>query len=405
MISTSTSFLSKSFATKITNAKPNASVLHFVLSLSSIPSSSSSSSSSEIPSRLHHKDWLAPKEVLQVFSSLTNPNSIVPALNHYSKRKDYKPNEPLLTLIINNLAEARLFDDVEVVVARIKAERNCNLSDDFFRNVIRVYGNLAGRIKRAIEILFEMPEFYGCWPTAKTFNSVLNLLVSARLFDVVHELFVAAPKLGVVIDACCLNIMIKGLCECRKLEVALQMLDEFPRQGCEPNLLTFTTLMHYLCVHGKVEEAIKLFERMEEEGIEPDTITFNVLIAGLRRQGRVDEGMVLLQRMKLKGCNPNVGSYQEVFNGLLDAERFSEANEVMSRIISMGSSPSIKSFKCLIHGLCEENRMEDIDWALKQMGKQGFVPKMWMWKEILQSLFGGKTSDKCVSYFEQVKAN
>ncbi|XP_048321477.2 pentatricopeptide repeat-containing protein At3g14580, mitochondrial [Ziziphus jujuba] len=356
-----------------------------------------------IPSRLGHKDWLAPNEVLQVFAAIKDPISITTALQHYSKRKDYKPNEALYTLIINKLGQAHLFDAIEDVMNRIKAERNCRLSDEFFRGVIKIYGNVGGRINKAMETLFDMPD-YNCWPTVKTFNFVLNLLVSSKLFDVVHELYVAAPKLGIEIDACCLNILIKALCECGKLDAAVKLLDEFPKQRCKPTAMTFSTLMHGLCDNGKVEEALGFLETMEKEGIDPDTITFNILISGLRKQGRVEEGMVLLERMKLKGCNPNAASYQEVLYGLLDMERFVEAKEFMSRIILKGVNPSFVSYRLLVYGLCKKNLLEDIDWVLIQMARQGFVPKMGMWRQILQIMFHGENNHSYI-YSKEIVEN
>lgn len=367
------------------------------------PSSSSPNHHSVIPSRLCHKDWLAPNEVLEVFTAIKDPNSVITALQHYSKRKDYKPNEALYTLVTNKLGQARLFDAIEDVMQRIKAERNCHLSDDFFRNVIKIYGNAGGRINKAIETLFDMTE-YNCWPTVKTFNFVLNLLVSSKLFDVVHELYMAAPKLGIEIDACSLNILIKALCECGKLDAAVKLLDEFPKQRCKPTTMTFSTLMHGLCDDGKVEEAFGFLEAMEKEGLDPDTITFNILIAGLRKQGRVQEGMVLLERMKLKGCNPNAASYQEVLNGLLDMEKFVEAKEFMSRIISKGINPSSVSYRLLVYGLCKENLVEDIDWVLIQMARHGFIPKMGMWQQILQSMFSGENNHSHISSKEIVES-
>ncbi|KAJ7948848.1 Pentatricopeptide repeat [Quillaja saponaria] len=263
-------------------------------SLHSSSSSSSSSSASDRDSatmnRLNHKDWLTPNEVLNIINALKEPSSVITVLDRYAKRKDYKPNEAFYTLVINKLAQAHMFDAIENLMQIIRIERNCRLSDEFFYNVIKVYGNMAGRINRAIETLYDMPK-YNCWPSVKTFNFVLNLLVSAKLFDVVHEVYMYAPKL-----------------------------------------------------------------------------------AGLRKQGRVEEAKELLERMKFKGCYPNAASYQESI------------------------SPSFVSFKLLIHGLCKMNLLSDVDWALKQMVQQGFVPKMGMWKMILQNLFSGNKNSSCISY-------
>ncbi|KAL6205957.1 hypothetical protein ACLB2K_023208 [Fragaria x ananassa] len=364
---------------------------------------SSSSSSPQIPKKLHHKDWLSPTEVLQVFTSLQDPTSLLPALHHYSTRKDYKPTEALYTLIINKLSQAHLFEAIDNVMNRIKSERKCRLSDDFFRGVIKNYGNVGGYINKAMQTLFDMPGGFGCWPSVKTFNLVLHILVSTKMFDVVHEVYLMSAKLGVEVDACSLNIIVKGLCESGKVDGALQVLDEFPHQKCEPNALTFSTLMHGLCVIGKVDEAFGLLRRMENEGIDPDSVTFNILIAGLRRQKRYDEGIELLEQMKLKGCAPNPASYQEVLYCLLDAQRFVEAKEFMVRMVSKHVGPSFVSYKQLIQGLCKENKVEELDWVLRQMTRQGFVPKMGMWRQIIRSVFPEKSNNHhCVSCEETI---
>ncbi|KAF7836828.1 pentatricopeptide repeat-containing protein [Senna tora] len=369
------------------------------------PSSSSSSSSSSSVSdrdcailrRLYHKDWLTPKEVLNIVGALTNPSSAITVLELYSKRKDYKPNEAFYVSIILKLGHAKMFDAIDNLMRRIKLERNCRLSDDFFHNVIRVYGNMAGRINRAVETLFDMPNYH-CWPSVKTFNFVLNLLVSAKLLDEAHEVYTSAPKLGVEIDACCLNILIKGLCDCGKLEAAFHVLDEFPKIKCEPNVRTFSTLMHALCEKGKVDDAFVLLDRMERDRIWPDTISFNILISGLRKQGRVEEGKELLEKMQLKGCNPNASSYQEVLYGLLDAERFDEAKHLMNGMVLKGISPSFVSYKKMIEGLCKNNIEGDVDWALRQMVQQGFAPKMGMWKQIVRSMVSKERSLNIISF-------
>ncbi|XP_050370867.1 pentatricopeptide repeat-containing protein At3g14580, mitochondrial [Argentina anserina] len=355
----------------------------------------------QIPKKLHHKDWLSPTEVLQVFTSLPDPTSLLPTLHHYSTRKDYKPTEALYTLIIDKLSQAHLFDSVDTIISRIKSERNCRLSDDFFRNVIRNYGNVGGYIKKAMQTLYDMPGF-GCWPSVKTFNLVLHLLVSTKMFEVVHEVYLKSAELGVEVDACSLNIMIKGLCECGKVESAVKVLDEFPQQKCVPNALTFSTLMHGLCGNGKVDEAFGLLKRMEDEGVDPDSVTFNILIAGLRRQKRNDEGIELLEKMKLKGCAPNPASYQEGLYCLLDAGRFVEAREFMIRMVSRHVGPSFVSYKQLIQGLCKEDRVEELDWVLRQMMRQGFVPKMGMWRQIIRSVISKRRNHCCVSYEETI---
>ncbi|XP_010257752.1 PREDICTED: pentatricopeptide repeat-containing protein At3g14580, mitochondrial-like [Nelumbo nucifera] len=365
----------------------------------SLSSSSASSDETDMFDRLNHKDWLAPNEVLKIFRRLKNPESIISALERISKRMDYKPNEAFYTLVIEKLSQGKKFDAIDDVLKRIKTEKNCRLSDGFFYGVIKIYGNVAGILNKAIETLFSMPEF-NCWPEVRTFNLVLNMLVSAKQFDVIHEVYLGASQLGIAVDACCLNILIKGLCECDKLDAAFALLDEFPKQGLRPNVKTYSTLMHYLCEHGRVDEAFKLSERMDREGCHPDTITFNILIQGLCKQGRVDEGKELLDRMRLKGCYPDLGSYQQVLYGLLSSGKFVEAKCFIEWMVSKGVFPSFRSYKLVLEGLLQENLLEDVDSILKQMVQRGFVPRMGIWNKILKSMFQGTNSYSCISYSE-----
>ncbi|KAM0029175.1 putative tetratricopeptide-like helical domain superfamily [Helianthus debilis subsp. tardiflorus] len=339
----------------------------------------------------NHKDWLSPTEAIKIFETLKDPNSTLNVLDQLSKRKDYKPTEALYTTVINNLSKVKNFDGVEQVMKRIKFEKRCRLSDEFFYNVMRVYGLGAGRINRVIETLLGMPG-YGCWPTAKTFNFVLNLLVNTRNFDVIHEVYVSAGRLGVEIDVCCLNIMIKGLCKNGDVDAARQVFDEMPKQGCRPNVRTFSALVHGLCENNRVEEAFSLLAKMESEGVEPDTILMNILISGLRKNGRVEESIELFKTMLLKGCEPVTSTYQEVLYALLDSRKYTDAMKLIQKMSSKKMVPGFNSYKSIISGLCEENRAGDIDLVLKQMIEDGFVPKLAMWKQMLQCIISENTS-------------
>ncbi|XP_075488399.1 pentatricopeptide repeat-containing protein At2g18520, mitochondrial-like [Primulina tabacum] len=355
------------------------------------------------PDLLNHKDWLSQPQVIRIFHNIKDPRLIFPLFIQLSNRKDYNPTESLYSTVIHKLADAGDFDGVEALMQRIKLERRCRLSDVLFRDVIKIYGHSAGRINKAIDTLFDMPN-YKCWPSVVTFNCVLNMLVSSKQFEFVHEVYARAPTLGVEVDACCLNIIIKGLCECGKIEAALNVLDEFPKQKCMPNVRTFSTIMHGLCELGRVDEAFSLLDRMESEGVEVDAIVFNILILGLRKRKRFQEGMKLFDRVTVKGCEPNSGTYQEVLYCFLDAKCFVEAKNFMQKMIKKGINPSFESYKLVIKGFCRQNMAEDVEWSLKQMVGHGFVPKMGMWKQIVWCVIsngvGIDTECECVSFDE-----
>ncbi|XP_006849944.2 pentatricopeptide repeat-containing protein At3g14580, mitochondrial isoform X2 [Amborella trichopoda] len=341
--------------------------------------------------RLDHKDWLAPNEVLKIFKSVRDPQMAFDLFQKLVRRKDYKPNEALYTILIEMLASAKKFDAIEELLTRMKMEK-CKLSDEFFRHLIKLYANIGKNAVQAVNILYRMPDFH-CWPSVRTFNSVLNMLVCAKQYEMVHEVYLSASQLGVAVDTCCFNILIKALCQCGDLDAAFSLLQEAPKQGCRPNATTYATLMHGLCKSGRVSEAFELYERMEREVCYPDTITFNILISGLCKQGSVKQAMDLLHTMKLKGCYPNSGSYQALIYGLLDASDFVEANKLLSLMVSKGIFPSFLSYKMLIDGLCDMDLLRDVDAVLTQMINQGFIPRMGTWMRILESLFRGRTCE------------
>ncbi|PNX87795.1 pentatricopeptide repeat-containing protein mitochondrial-like, partial [Trifolium pratense] len=253
-----------------------------------------------------------------------------------------------------------------------------------------MYAHKANRIDKAIETLFDMPN-YGTWPSSKTFNFVLNLLVNNKLYDTVLDVYLSATKLGFEIDACCLNIMIKGLCKRGELEGAFKVFDEFPKLGIQRNERTFCTLMHGLCEKGMVDEAFELLERMQKEKICVDVMVFNVLINGLRKKGKIDEAIEVLEVVMMRnGCYPNESSYQHVLYGLIDFKRFEEGKRVVEKMILKGFVPSYDSFKGLVLGFCREGLVEEVDWGVKGMVRMGFVPRMGMWRQIVKCVVVSK---------------
>ncbi|KAI3853841.1 hypothetical protein MKX03_001169 [Papaver bracteatum] len=195
-----------------------------------------------------------------------------------------------------------------------------------------------------------MPDYH-CFPSTITFNFVLNLLVS----------------LGVVVNTCSFNILIKGLCKNDNVKEGFELLDEFPKQDCQPNAITYSTLMHCLCRNGRTDEAFKLLDRMENEGCGPDTITFSLLISGLGKQGRADEG-VELDRTKMN-------EFKQIRGHIKFSLMLSFAWIGIGRC-QRDFRPVFLSNKTVIEGLCKDNRSGNVDFVLNQMMHQGFVPKM-----------------------------
>ncbi|KAG8043503.1 hypothetical protein GUJ93_ZPchr0458g22810 [Zizania palustris] len=273
--------------------------------------------------RLDHKDWLSPNEVLKIFANIRDPCLITSAFKKACGRRDYKPNEVLYSLMVDRLASCNKFRDVEELLATARDENFC-FSDDFFYRLIKMYGNVANHPQKAMLTLYAMPR-YNCWPSTKTFNYVLHMLVCKRQYEAAHEVYLSAVRLGVQLDTCSFNVLVKGLCQFGKFDDAISLLHEMPKQECLPNLHTYSTLMYYCGKHGQVDKAFELYERMKAEDIAADTIVYNILISGLCRERRITEAFDLLKSMVPQGCYPNSGTYQVLLDGLLSSGKFVEA--------------------------------------------------------------------------------
>jgi pentatricopeptide repeat protein len=338
--------------------------------------------------RLNHRDWLSPNEILKIFSHIKNPESLIPAFQKAKNRIDYKPNEPLYALLIEKLVFAGKFSEVGTLLGTVKLER-IKLSEVLFHRLVKMYGNIANDTEGAIETLRRMPEFCSS-PSVKTFNYVLNLLVNNRQFQVIHELYLYAPRLGITIDTCSFNILIKGLCKIGQFEASIKLFDEMPKQGCPPNTTTYSTLIHYLSRNNRVQEAFEMYERMCNDGsAPPDTVLFNILISGLCINKRVDEALGLLKQMPLNNCSPNSGTYQALLDGLINSKRYLEAKDFIQLMVSNGVRPSFLSYKVAIHGLCNKKCLDSAHFVLKCMVQQGFTPRIGIWRKLLKSVILG----------------
>ncbi|KAK7401716.1 hypothetical protein VNO78_13415 [Psophocarpus tetragonolobus] len=333
-----------------------------------------------ILARLKEKDWLTPKEASNLLTSLRHPSSTLSFFHLYTSRYDFLPSESLCITLISKLALSHHLHPILSLHQTLLTHPR-PFSDNLFYALIKAYAHSFHRIDIALHTLHHMPS-----PSTRTFNFLLNVLVNLRLHDAARHLFLHAPRLGVPLDACTLNILIKGLCARGHLNAAFGVLGEFQGLGCQATARTYATLMKGLCEMGRVEEAFGLLEKMESGGVDADVAVFNILIGGLRKLGRVDEGWRVLEGMLGKGVSPNAVTYNEVLSGLVQNGRFHEGKDLVENMGFKGFLPSFGAYKALVLGFSDNERLQELEWVLRDMVRKGFVPRMGMWRKIVKCL-------------------
>eukprot|EP00252_Welwitschia_mirabilis_P011636 TRINITY_DN2595_c0_g1_i3.p1 TRINITY_DN2595_c0_g1~~TRINITY_DN2595_c0_g1_i3.p1 ORF type:complete len:436 (-),score=67.28 TRINITY_DN2595_c0_g1_i3:136-1443(-) len=349
--------------------------------------------------RLRHKDWLTASDLLRILKQLKDAQSALHTLNIASQRRDYVPDEAVFKSVIHKYVREGQFNEIDGIILRMKKEC-CKFSDSFFRNLIRIFSNKAGNPKKALRIFLAMRDFQ-CFPSVKTFNFVLNMLVSSNDYETVHKLYLEAPNMAISPDICTFNILIKALCQMGKLDAAFSLLSEIPQQGLSANNTTYGTLMKYLSSSGKSEEVIKLFEKMVESGCNPDTANYNILISALSKEGRFEDAHNVLDEMKAKRCKRNSGSYHALLYGLLHNQMYQDGKELMHEMLLKKCLPGRSSYKSLVSGFCVKDNVDEATRMLKASLKRGIVPKMGTWNFLVRAVIG-KNHEEVVRILEGI---
>ena len=83
-----------------------------------------------------------------------------------------------------------------------------------------------------------------------------------------------------------------------------------PEFGCTPDEVSYNIILKGLCDEKRIEEALQLlFHKMDDRGISPTVVTYNTVIDGLCKVQAVDRAEGVLQQMIHKGVKPNIQTY------------------------------------------------------------------------------------------------
>ncbi|GAB4849358.1 hypothetical protein Ancab_004160 [Ancistrocladus abbreviatus] len=353
-----------------------------------------------------------PKLALQLFLD-PNPNS---------KPKEFKYTLLSYDLIITKLGRAKMFDELDQVLSKLKIETHFIPKEIIFCNVMTYYSR-ARMPEKALEIFDEIPS-YRCQRTVKSLNSLLNGLLICREFDKMERIFVGI-NIFACPDACTYNIMINAWQVRGDLSGASKVFNEMCERGFQPNTVTFATLIGGLCANSMLKEAFKLkrdmwrvykvrpncyvyaslmeglcwaneltlalklkdemldkkiqldsaiytslisglfkagkkMEEMEDVACKPDVDSYNILIRGYCKVGKLREATDLFEGMPRQGCTPDVVSYQILLDELLDSLEFNEATFILDEKIFKGYSPHFSSMNKFVDGLCQEGDIESL---------------------------------------------
>ncbi|KAK7833808.1 pentatricopeptide repeat-containing protein [Quercus suber] len=163
-----------------------------------------------------------------------------------------------------------------------------------------------GKISEANKILIQMQET-GFRPTNLIYESKVAALCRGGNVDAAVKVIEEEMEGNCVPNVRAYNIVLKGLCNERKLVLAVEYLKKTAKKlGCNADKETYSILIDGLCCESRYLEASQVLQEMLIKSYWPCVDTYNILIRGLCSVGRQYEAILWLEEMISQGMKPEL---------------------------------------------------------------------------------------------------
>ncbi|CAO2834106.1 unnamed protein product [Amaranthus hypochondriacus] len=356
------------------------------------------------------------KDPKLAFQFFLNPNSNANPSSE-SNQRPYPYSLLSYDLIITKLGKAKMFDELELILSKLKQETRFKPTEIIFCNIITYYSR-AQLPERAIHMFDEIPSFQ-CQRTVKSVNTLLNGLLICREFDKMWKIFVSFDWFACP-DVCTYNIMINACRVQNDMQGAWKVFDEMRNRRILPNAITFSTLIAGLCACLKVRDALelkndmirvydikptkyvyaslikglcecnelslsfKLKDEMFENNVEVDSSIYTTLISGVFKVGGTDEVNVVLEEMKRNGCIPDTATYNALIAGYCGEKRLDLALEFLNELEEKAFKPDVISYNVLIRAYFNEGKLREAMDVFEDMPRRGCKPDVVSYRIAIQ---------------------
>ncbi|KGN45858.1 pentatricopeptide repeat-containing protein At4g01400, mitochondrial [Cucumis sativus] len=314
----------------------------------------------------------SPCRVQKLIASQSDPLLAKEIFDYACRQPHFRPSSSSLLVLILKLGRSKYFSLIDDLLLSFKSRRY-PVTPTAFSYIIKIYGE-ADLPDKALKVFYTMIDF-GCTPSSKQLNRILEILVSHRNFiRPAFDLFKNARHHGVLPNTKSYNILIRAFCWNGNISIAYTLFNKMFERNVIPDVETYRTLMQGLCRKNQVNGAVDLLEDMLNKGYIPDTLSYATLLNSLCRKKKLREAYKLLCRMKVKGCNPDIAHYNTVIMGFCREGRALDACKILEDMQSNGCLPNLVSYESLTNGLCDQGMFELAKGYVEEMTLKGFYP-------------------------------
>ncbi|XP_043702542.1 pentatricopeptide repeat-containing protein At5g11310, mitochondrial [Telopea speciosissima] len=172
------------------------------------------------------------------------------------------------------------------------------------------------------------------------------------------------------------EILLDSLCKEGHVRVASEYLDRRreSKSAWVPSVRVYNILLNGWFRSRKLKRAERLWEEMRRDNVYPTVVTYGTLVEGYCRMRRVEKAIELVGQMRREGIEPNAIVYNPIVDALGEAGRFKEALGMMERFLVLESGPTISTYNSLVKGFCKAGDLVGASKILKMMISRGFSP-------------------------------
>ena len=128
------------------------------------------------------------------------------------------------------------------------------------------------------------------------------------------------------------NVMISGLCKCRRFTEALELWSRMRKNERKMDLFTCSSLIHGLCELGNIDGAESVFAEMIDTKVFPDVVVYNAMLNGYGRAGDIRRSFELWELMGREGCR-NIVSFNILMSTLFENGKVDEASVLWKLLV------------------------------------------------------------------------
>ncbi|KAL7137999.1 hypothetical protein ABFS83_10G132800 [Erythranthe nasuta] len=388
--------------------------------------------------------FLTPTQLSQLILSQKNPLKALDIFNEAKTRyPNYRHNGPVYATMIRILGSSGRITEMKQIVDRMKDD-SCECKDSVFANLIRTYAN-AGLFDEAVSLFHTLPEF-NCVNWTESFNTLLEIMVKDSKLESAYHFFVEnchgweiksrIRSLNLLMSAlcrinrsdlalqvfqemdyqwCCADresykILMKGLCEDRRLTEATHLLYsmfwKISRKGCGADVSIYRTLLEALCDNGEVEEATEVLEKVLRKGLKaPRKFRKKIDLSQFyhKDEAGINQTKALINEALIKGGVSGSDGYRAMAVDLYSEGRIDEGGKVLDEMLQRGFRPSLPIYEAKVAALFKVGKIDEVVCVVeREMIENNCVPSLRLHNVVVKGLCEKRELNRAMEYFEKM---